>query len=81
MPTVTFEVTPYEIRIAREMNGGTDGLDVKFSAYIARGGGGHGVTIYVHDDGSPIPANTHLPAYSRDTIFGPIAQVGAHPMG
>ena len=71
MPTVTFEVTSYEIKIAREMNGGADGLDIKFSAYISCGGGGHGVTIYVLDDSSPIPANSYLPAYNRGTIFVP----------
>ena len=81
MPTVTFEVTSYEGTIAREMNGDADGLDVEFSAYISCGGRGHGVTIYVHDDGSPIPANTHLPAYNRGAIFRPIAQVGAHLTG
>lgn len=71
MATLTFEITTYEIGIAREMNGSAGGLSLKFPAYISCGGEQGSVTIYALDDTSPIPDNTYLPSTKHGTIFVP----------
>jgi hypothetical protein len=71
MPTVNFEVTSYEIKIAREMNGSSAGLSLKFTAYIVCRGAEYHAVVYVLDDTSPVPANTFLPEFKRGTIFVP----------
>ncbi len=71
MPTVNFEVKTYEIKIAREQNGGADGLSVKFPAYIVCAGDEYHAVIYVLDDASPVPGNSYLPASKRGTLFVP----------
>ncbi len=71
MSTITFEVKTYEVKIARELNASTDGLSLKFPAYILCRGDEYHVVVYFLDDASPVPANTFIPARKRGTIFVP----------
>lgn len=71
MATVHFEVKTYEITVARELNGTTGGLNLKFPVCILCKGVEYHAVVYALDDTSPVPANTFLPAYKRGTIFVP----------
>ena len=71
MATVSFPVKTYEVKIAREMNGSAQGMNLKFPAYILCQGDQYHAVVYVLDDTSPVPNNTFLPQYKRGTIFVP----------
>ena len=71
MSAKTFEITSYEVKVARELNGSVQGMNLKFPAYIVCRGKKYHVVVYVLDDSSPVPNNTFLPEYKRGTIFVP----------
>ncbi len=71
MATQTFEITSYEITVARELNGSAQGMSLRFPAYILCRGQEYHVVVYALDDSSPVPNNTFLPERQRGTIFIP----------
>lgn len=71
MPKTTFEIKTYSITLAREHNATADGVNIKFPAYILCEGDTNYVVIYVLDDTSPVPANSHLPGTKHGNIFVP----------
>lgn len=71
MARQAFEITSYEVKVAREMGGTAQGVSAKFPAYILCKGKEHQVVIYALHDSSPVPDNTFLPPYKHGTIFVP----------
>ena len=71
MATQTFKIISYEVKVAREMNGSAQGMNLQFPAYILCRGKTYHVVIYVLADSSPVPDNSFLPQHRRGTIFVP----------
>ena len=70
MPKVTFEVTSYEIKMARELTATAGDVPLSFPAHITCSGDGGYVTIYfLHDASQSSPNYWH--GANRGTIFMP----------
>lgn len=74
MAIASFEVSTYDIRMARQLDLNVDGHLVRYHAVISCRGGGYTLAIYFLTSASFIPNNAYDAAAKRGTIYLPLEQ-------
>jgi hypothetical protein len=74
MAIASFEVTTYDIRLARQLDTHVDGNLVRFHASITCRGAGHTLMIYFLTESSFVPNNAFYANQKRGTIYLPRGQ-------
>lgn len=69
MATATFQISTYEIKLARQMT--TGGGAIQFYSYVTCRGGGYTLLIYFLKPGSPDMDNIYLADRKRGRIVVP----------
>ena len=74
MAVRSFEVTTYDIRLARRLDTHAEGHLVRYNASITCRGSDHMLIIYFLDENSYIPNNAFYPNQKRGTSYLPRVQ-------
>jgi len=71
MAVTSFEVSTYDVRLARQLETQADGHLVRFNASITCRGSEYTLQIYFLTDSSFVPNNAYYPNQKRGTMFLP----------
>lgn len=74
MAIASFEVSTYDIRLARQLDLHVDGNLVRYHAVISCRGSGFTLAIYFLTESSFVPNNAYDPAAKRGTSYLPLEQ-------
>ena len=74
MAIASFEVTTYDVRLARQLDTHVDGNLVRFHSVISCRGSGFTLAIYFLTDLSYVPNNAYDPTAKRGTMYMPSDQ-------
>ena len=69
MAIASFEVSTYDVRLARQLDTYADGNLVRYSASITCRGSAYTLVIYFLTETSYIPNNAYLPNQKRGTMY------------
>lgn len=74
MAIVSFEVSSYDVRLAKKLDTHVDGYLVNFHSILSCRGSGYTLAIYFLTESSHVPNNAYDAGLKRGTMYLPLEQ-------